>query len=281
MGQRWRTLRALLRLTHPLPTLLNAIAAAALATVAGAPPSVAALVALTMLGVHTFIGATNDYIDRDRDAGRPEKPLARGQLPPRAALLMAAAGLTAGLTAAAQVSRLTLVLATLGALVGFTYNVWMKRTALSWLPFAVGVSIIPAFAWSTVSSVLPAPILTLSLVALPGGAALALQNSLADRALDAERRRSTRRGARTRRARCAARGGVRRTSPNSTEQHLAAPPLRRRAAPGGWNRWERNALALDASTRVGDLRRCARSGRTLCRTGDRGGGRLSEHLMGG
>ena len=187
MGQHWRTLRALLRLTHPLPTLLNAVAAAALATVAGAPPSVAALVALTMLGVHTFIGATNDYIDRDRDAGRPEKPLARGQLPPRAALLMAAAGLTTGLTAAAQVSRLTLGLAALGALVGFTYNVWLKRTALSWLPFAVGVSIIPAFAWSTVSSVLPAPILTLSLVALPGGAALALQNSLADRALDAER----------------------------------------------------------------------------------------------
>jgi 4-hydroxybenzoate polyprenyltransferase len=180
MGQRWRTLRALLRLTHPLPTLLNAVAAAALATVAGAPPSVAALVALTMLGVHTFIGATNDYIDRDRDAGRPEKPLARGQLPPRAALLMAAAGLTAGLTAAAQVSGLTLVLAALGALVGFTYNVWLKRTALSWLPFAVGVSIIPAFAWSTVDSVLPAPILTLSLVALP-------QNSLADRARDAER----------------------------------------------------------------------------------------------
>jgi 4-hydroxybenzoate polyprenyltransferase len=187
MGQRWRTLRALLRLTHPLPTLLNAVAAAALATVAGAPSNVAAQVALTMLGVHTFIGATNDYIDRHRDEGRSDKPLARGQLPPRAALLMAAAGLTTGLTAAAQVSALTLVLAVLGAFVGFTYNVWMKHTALSWLPFAVGVSIIPAFAWSTVSSEIPAPILTLSLVALPGGAALALQNSLADRALDAER----------------------------------------------------------------------------------------------
>lgn len=187
MRQRARTLHALLRLAHPLPTLLNAVAAAALATVAGGTPSAAALVALTMLGVHTFIGATNDYIDRDRDAGRPEKPLARRQLPPRVALLMAAAGLTAGLTAAAQVSALTLVLAALGALVGFTYNIWLKRTALSWLPFAVGVSIIPAFAWSTVSSVLPTPILTLSLVALPGGAALALQNSLADRVLDAER----------------------------------------------------------------------------------------------
>jgi len=187
MGQGLRTLRALIRLTHPLPTLLNAIAAAALAMVAGAPSRAAALVALTMLGVHAFIGATNDFIDRDQDVGRPEKPLAHGQLPPRAAVLMAAAGLTTGLAAGAQVSWLTLLLAALGALVGFTYNIWMKRTALSWLPFAVGVSIVPAFAWSTVSSVLPAPILTLSLVALPGGAALALQNSLADRVLDAER----------------------------------------------------------------------------------------------
>jgi 4-hydroxybenzoate polyprenyltransferase len=172
---------------HPLPTVLNALSAAALVTVAGAPRGTAALAAATMLGVHTFIGATNDYIDRDRDAGRPEKPLARGELRPRAAILLAATGLTVGLAAAAQVSPLTLALAATGALIGFTYNVWMKHTVLSWLPFALGVSLIPAFAWSTVGNELPAPILALSLVALPGGAALALQNSLADRELDAAR----------------------------------------------------------------------------------------------
>ena len=184
MNRLWRTPLALLRLAHPLPTLLNAVAAAALATVAGAGPSAAGLVALTMLGVHTCIGASNDYLDRHRDRGRPEKPIASGALPPSAGLLLTAVGITMGLVAAAQVSTLTFALAVTGALVGATYNVWLKHTALSWLPFALGVSIIPAFAWSTVSSVLPTPILTLSLISLPGGAALALQNSLADRALD-------------------------------------------------------------------------------------------------
>lgn len=184
MNRLWRTPLALLRLAHPLPTLLNAVAAAALATVAGTGPSAAGLVALTMLGVHTCIGASNDYLDRHRDRGRPEKPIASGALPPSAGLLLSAVGITVGLVAAAQVSTLTFALAITGALVGATYNVWLKHTALSWLPFALGVSIIPAFAWSTVGREIPAPVLALSLAALPGGAALALQNSLADRALD-------------------------------------------------------------------------------------------------
>ena len=93
-------------------------------------------------------------------------------------------GVAVGLAAAAQVSLPTLALAVCGACIGVLYNVWLKRTALSWLPFALGVSIIPAFAWSTVGREIPAPVLALSLTALPGGAALALQNSLADRALD-------------------------------------------------------------------------------------------------
>ncbi len=180
----WRTSFALLRLAHPLPTMLNAVAAAAIATVAGAGASAAALAALTMLGVHTCIGASNDYLDRHRDSGRYEKPIASGELRPYAGLLLAALGLAVGLAAAAQVSLPTLALAVCGACIGVLYNVWLKRTPLSWLPFALGVSIIPAFAWSTVGCEIPAPVLALSLAALPGGAALALQNSLADRAMD-------------------------------------------------------------------------------------------------
>ncbi|MFZ9735783.1 MAG: UbiA family prenyltransferase [Candidatus Limnocylindrus sp.] len=184
MNRLWRTSFALLRLAHPLPTMLNAAAAAALATVAGAGASAAALAALTMLGVHTCIGASNDYLDRYRDSGRHEKPIASGELRPHAGLLLAAFGLAVGLAAAAQVSLPTFALAVCGACIGVLYNIWLKRTALSWLPFALGVSIIPAFAWSTVGREIPAPALALSLAALPGGAALALQNSLADRALD-------------------------------------------------------------------------------------------------
>ena len=68
---------ALVRLAHPLPTLLNAAVAAALSTVAGARADQAALAAATMLGIHACIGSLNDYFDRHRDAGRAEKPLAR------------------------------------------------------------------------------------------------------------------------------------------------------------------------------------------------------------
>ena len=73
---------ALVRLAHPLPTLLNALVAAALTTTAGGSTSQAALAALTMLGIHTSIGAMNDLLDRERDKGRAEKPLVGGSVTP-------------------------------------------------------------------------------------------------------------------------------------------------------------------------------------------------------
>ena len=71
-------LAGLVRLAHPLPTLLNALIAAVLTTIAGGSVSQASLAASTMLGVHASIGAMNDLLDRDKDKGRAEKPLARG-----------------------------------------------------------------------------------------------------------------------------------------------------------------------------------------------------------
>ena len=180
-----RQVSALVRLAHPLPTLLNAAVAATLSTIAGARPAQAALAAVTMLGIHTCIGSLNDVFDRHRDAGRAEKPLASGAVPTRAALTIAAVGVSCGLLAAAQLGSIALTLATAGAALGLAYNAGVKNTPLSWLPFALGVSIIPLFAWAATGLSAPAPILGLSLAAIPGGAGLALQNGLADRVLDA------------------------------------------------------------------------------------------------
>ena len=102
---------SLVRLAHPLPTLLNAAVAAALSTVAGARADQAALAAVTMLGVHACIGSLNDFFDRHRDAGRAEKPLASGTVPARSALVIAAVGVSCGLLAAAQLGSLALALA--------------------------------------------------------------------------------------------------------------------------------------------------------------------------
>jgi 4-hydroxybenzoate polyprenyltransferase len=174
----------LLRLTHPLPTLLNALIAAALTTIAGGSTSQAALAALTMLGVHTSIGAMNDLLDQASDKGRVEKPLVGGNVLPGEARLMVVIAATAGFAAASALSPTSAALAATGATLGYLYNAGIKRTPISFLPFALGVALIPAFSWSAAGAPLPAAITTLCLIALPGGSALALQNALADRELD-------------------------------------------------------------------------------------------------
>lgn len=177
-------LAGLLRLAHPLPTLLNAIIAAALTSTAGGSATQSALAAITMLGVHTSIGAMNDLLDQMSDAGRGEKPLVGGSVSPREARVMVVVAATAGLAAASALSSTSLMIAAAGATLGYLYNAGIKRTPISFLPFAFGVALIPIFAWSAAGVPLPAAIATLCLIALPGGSALALQNALADRELD-------------------------------------------------------------------------------------------------
>lgn len=177
-------LAGLLRLAHPLPTLLNAIIAAALTSTAGGSATQSALAAITMLGVHTSIGAMNDLLDQTSDVGRGEKPLVSGSVSPREARVMVVVAATAGLAAASALSSTSLMIAAAGATLGYLYNAGIKRTPISFLPFAFGVALIPIFAWSAAGVPLPAAIATLCLIALPGGSALALQNALADRELD-------------------------------------------------------------------------------------------------
>ena len=154
---------ALVRLAHPLPTLLNALVAAALTTTAGGSASQAALAALTMLGVHTSIGAMNDLLDQAGDAGRAEKPLVGGSVTPREARAMVVIAATVGFAAASALSSISVTIAAAGATLGYLYNAGIKRTPISFLPFALGVALIPAFAWSAAGVPLPAAIATLCL----------------------------------------------------------------------------------------------------------------------
>ncbi len=149
-------LAGLLRLAHPLPTLLNAIIAAALTTTAGGSTTQAALAAITMLGIHTSIGAMNDLLDQASDAGRVEKPLVGGAVTPREARVMVVVAATAGLAAASALSTESLAIAAAGATLGYLYNAGIKRTPTSFLPFALGVALIPVFAWSAAGAQLPA-----------------------------------------------------------------------------------------------------------------------------
>lgn len=109
----------------------------------------ASMLALVVAAVFTgqlTIGWSNDLVDagRDRAVGRADKPLATGRVSVRTvrlALTVAAAacvGLSLALGPAAGVLHLVLV----GCGVG--YNLVLKRTMLSWLPYAVAFGLLPA-----------------------------------------------------------------------------------------------------------------------------------------
>ncbi|MFD0527700.1 hypothetical protein ACFQ1I_11740 [Kitasatospora arboriphila] len=90
------------------------------------------------------IGWSNDCIDSARDtaAGRADKPLARGALTagaltPRAVGTAAAAALAAAVPLSLACGTRAGAAHLTGVAAGWAYNLRLKRTAASWLPYAV------------------------------------------------------------------------------------------------------------------------------------------------
>ena len=139
----------LLQLIHPAPALavtsLSAALGSILALQAGGdfPTTRVALTTLSVLGSQVLIGALNDWADRDRDAGRTEKPIASGRMRPSNALLLAAIGLLVQLAAASLLGPLALLLGTAASASAIAYDLWLSRTALSPLPYLVSFGLLP------------------------------------------------------------------------------------------------------------------------------------------
>ncbi len=135
----------LLRACHPEPALAVTLCAGLLALTSGR--GAGSLLVLAAVGTgQLFVGWSNDYLDRDRDrlAGRSDKPVASGSVPAasvRLATLLALAAcgplsLLLGLAAAA---------AHAGALVSaLVYNWRGKFAPWSPLPYAVSFGLLPA-----------------------------------------------------------------------------------------------------------------------------------------
>ncbi len=142
---RWRQSRGLLLACHPGPTVAVTALAGLLAAAAGAPAEVVGRVVAAFLAGQLSVGWSNDWLDaaRDRLVARADKPVAAG-LVGRTAVGRAAAA------AAVATVPLSLLLGTLpgvlhvGAVASaWSYNLWLKRTAWSWLPFAVSFGLLP------------------------------------------------------------------------------------------------------------------------------------------
>lgn len=171
----------LVRLGHPFPSLLDGIVTAVLASVAGADRSRAAFLGLAMVSLQVSIGALNDVLDVERDRGRkPGKPMPAGLVGRSSALAVIAAGLILGLGLSALAGPAVLVVALVGTGVGWAYDIRLKTTGWAWLPFAVGLPLLPIFAWVGATGRIPAAFGLLLPLAVVAGAGVALLNGLAD-----------------------------------------------------------------------------------------------------
>ncbi len=106
-----------------------------------------AWVVLAVLAGQLFVGWSNDYLDRrlDAEAGREDKPLARGELEPRTVAIAAAVALVAVIPLSLA-SGLPAAAVHLAAIASATaYNLRLKATWLSAVPYALSFGLLPAF----------------------------------------------------------------------------------------------------------------------------------------
>jgi 4-hydroxybenzoate polyprenyltransferase len=127
------------------------------------------------------IGTVNDIVDAPRDAGRKAgKPIPAGLVSTTAARGLAIVVFVAGTLLAVSASIPTGLLAPVVIAIGLAYDLRLKGTAWSWLPFAVGIPILPLFGWLGVTDELPVAFLVLLPAGVAAGAALAIGNTLVD-----------------------------------------------------------------------------------------------------
>lgn len=176
-----RRLAGLVRLTHPFPSLLDGAATAAFALLAGGTPATAGRLGIAMVSLQAAIGALNDLVDAPRDAGlKPGKPIAAGLVSPASARLVVLGGAALGVGLSLPSGPAPTVVALLVLVVGGLYDLRFKGTPWSWLPFAVGIPLLPVYAWLGAAGRLPVAFVILVPAATLAGAALAIANALAD-----------------------------------------------------------------------------------------------------
>ncbi|TCC33842.1 hypothetical protein E0H50_17465 [Kribbella sindirgiensis] len=142
-----KTVKGLALACHPGPTVAVTALVTAVAWSAGRSPAGCLLVAATILTGHLSIGWSNDAIDAARDTivNRRDKPVVLGLVSRRT--LAVGAGVMLVVTVPVSLanglaSGLTHLLFVACA---WAYNLGLKSTVISWLPYAVAFGALPSF----------------------------------------------------------------------------------------------------------------------------------------
>jgi len=143
-----------------------------------------------MTAIQAGIGALNDLADAERDAGRSDKPIPAGEVGPTLARGVAIGGIASGLFLSAASGPAVLAVAAAGAASGVAYDLRGKTTPWAPVAYALGLPLLPLYAWSGGGGGLPPAATSLLPAATLAGLGLSLSNALVDP--DADRRAGAR-----------------------------------------------------------------------------------------
>jgi 4-hydroxybenzoate polyprenyltransferase len=185
VAARW----TVLELFHPLPSLLTTVAAMAFAVIFGIGPRDRRFwwIGAIMLLVQFSISALNEWadVDLDRRAAR-QRPIPLGLVSPGVALgaaVVCAVGAFL-LCVLSDLGPFALLLVGVGTACGWAYDLWLKATPLSFVPFAIAFPLMPFW----IGVLAGRPLMSLVVFVL-GGSPLASAIHLADSIPDRDRDR--------------------------------------------------------------------------------------------
>ncbi|MFI6485766.1 UbiA family prenyltransferase [Nonomuraea sp. NPDC050663] len=142
-----KTLRGLVGSCHPGPTAAVTLLVAAIIVASGRDVAGCVVATAAVLTGQLSIGWCNDAVDAERDAaaGRTAKPIVAGLVSVRLvrASAFTALALCVPLSLASGLAAGLVHLAGVGA--AWAYDLWLKATMLSWLPYVIGFGSLPAF----------------------------------------------------------------------------------------------------------------------------------------
>lgn len=175
-------LRAAFRAAHPFPSIVVALLTLALIPLADrdAPLRLYPLLGGAMLLFQFTIGLVNDLVDLEEDRRtKPWKPLARGAITVGHVRGLAVGCGVLGLTLSTALPFAAVVIAICGLSAGLAYDLWLKETPLSWLPYSLALPLLPIWVYVATDEWRP-----LLWWAFPLGATLGLALHLSNEAPD-------------------------------------------------------------------------------------------------
>ncbi len=151
---------ALLRAAHAGPGLAVTVLSLLLALSADLSAARVATVTAAVLAGQLSVGWSNDLRDRVRDAtvGRTDKPLATGALSVTTVQRACALAVVATVVLSLACGLLPGLVHLLCVASAWTYNLWLKATVVSWLPYAVSFGGLPVFVHLAGGSAPPAEV---------------------------------------------------------------------------------------------------------------------------